>query len=405
MSDHAQMSGDNDALSVHAPSDEDNTHERGEHVRDTDVAQILHDNRIVMKRMLESLEVFNDRERKRKRSPSSSSSSSDSSHDSSRQSSRSPSPHPRPPTRKEKGLKQQVKVTGNNRGRSPSSDWTTATLEARLLSRYDTHGQGPARLSPSQDVGARSNKNETGETTRNSLFSQAGQDFEEDNDTSGPVSDDLAEFIRKVFTNKGKDEKLREKVKQYKWPENCPDLATPLTNPEIWGVLKAPAKQIDSKLSAIQKHVGKSAVAVAQCADVLAKSDPTLTKQLIDALALLGHAHQCITLQRKDRQKYALPWDIRGICDPSQEMSQSSSKYLYGNDLKKALKDAKESKSLTSSLRTDYSYKRRSSQSKPGKSFLDQHRYSSFPKWKSQGPTHKRGHQSQYRRRKQMPPQ
>ncbi|XP_012934980.1 uncharacterized protein LOC106011106 [Aplysia californica] len=405
MSGSDRVSGENDTLSVHAPSDGD--------TRDPDVAQALRDNKVTMERILKSLEAFNDRGMKQKWSPSSSSSSSSSSpsSDSSRQNSRSPSPQPNPPKRKGKGLKQVKVPRKSERDRSPSSDSTTATLEARLLSR---HGdlRKPSRQSPTptQTPSASSSNQRESEEIRNSIFNVAGQEFEEDEDTSGPVSEELAEFIHKIFSKTGKGEKLREKAKLYSRPDNCPGLGTPLTNPEIWAVLKGSAKRIDTKLTAIQNLVGKSAVAVAQCADELAKSDPALTKRLIDALALLGHAHKCLTLQRKDRQKYALPSDIRAICDPSVEENAETSKFLYGDDVKKALKEAKESKRLTSSLKADYtpySFKRRSANNfnKPGRPFLDHRGYSQFPKWKSQGPAHKRGHNSQYRRRKQLPPQ
>ncbi|GFR64724.1 hypothetical protein ElyMa_000184900 [Elysia marginata] len=151
-----------------------------------------------------------------------------------------------------------------------------------------------------------------GETSLN-LFQAAGEEFEEDTEVSDPVRNDISSFINRVFSRKTKSEKLRDKASALKRPENCPTLATPLTNPETWAVLKGHAKRNDSKLTAIQSYVGKSAVAVARCADKLAASHPAETKQLIDALILLGHAHHCLTLQRKDHQRYALPWDIRGI--------------------------------------------------------------------------------------------
>ncbi|GFN83333.1 hypothetical protein PoB_000983900 [Plakobranchus ocellatus] len=53
-----------------------------------------------------------------------------------------------------------------------------------------------------------------------------------------------------------------------------------LTNPEIWMVLKSPAKRNVSKLPAIQSYMGKSAVVIVQCADVLAASQPRGNKQL-----------------------------------------------------------------------------------------------------------------------------
>ncbi|GFO19385.1 hypothetical protein PoB_004589000 [Plakobranchus ocellatus] len=87
----------------------------------------------------------------------------------------------------------------------------------------------------------------------------------------------------------------------------------------MWAALKSHAKRNDSQLTAIESYEGKSAVAIARCADAFAASHPGETKNLIDALTLLGHAHQRLTLRRKDHQRYALPWDMRGICEPSGE--------------------------------------------------------------------------------------
>ncbi|GFO50200.1 hypothetical protein PoB_007670500 [Plakobranchus ocellatus] len=90
-----------------------------------------------------------------------------------------------------------------------------------------------------------------------------------------------------------------------------------------------------------------------QCADALAASHPGETKNLIDALSPLGHAHLCLTLQRKDHQMYALPWDMRGICDPSGETH--TSQYLNGDDVRKTIREAQDTKRLTTSLRADNS--------------------------------------------------
>ncbi|GFO29338.1 hypothetical protein PoB_005584300 [Plakobranchus ocellatus] len=294
-----------------------------------------------MTEMLNCLNSFKGKKRKRPRSKSSTSASSSSSSSSSSDEvgalsshHKSHSSHRQPtPTQKGKRRIRGVTTTMHCKSRRRFFSSDTTNLEERLLSRHEKAGPSGSTGSIEQ----KSTKSASDEAHR-SLFKAAGEEFEEDNETSGPVSADLSSFINKVFTKKTKVEKLRDKASALKRPENCPHLATPLTNPEIWAVPKSHAKRNDSELTAIQSYVGKSAVAIAQCADALAATHPGETKNLIDALTLLGYAHQCLTLQRKDHQRYALPWDMRGICDPSGETH--TSQYLYGDDIRKTIWEA-----------------------------------------------------------------
>ncbi|XP_035826896.1 sodium-dependent multivitamin transporter, partial [Aplysia californica] len=49
---------------------------------------------------------------------------------------------------------------------------------------------------------------------------------------------------------------------------------------------------------------------------------------LLNALSIMGHTHQHLTAFRKDAQRYALPYDYKGVCD----VEAGNSKLLYGED-------------------------------------------------------------------------
>lgn len=110
------------------------------------------------------------------------------------------------------------------------------------------------------------------------------------------------------------------------------------------------------KLTTLQKNISKATTAIAKSADLITKitnerKDKTAEtrqaiKGLTDAISFLGNAQQKITIQRKEAQKSSLPFDIRGIC----EMPSDGDEWLYGDDIKKAIRDAKEQRRLTMTI-------------------------------------------------------
>ncbi|GFO32894.1 hypothetical protein PoB_005939900 [Plakobranchus ocellatus] len=102
----------------------------------------------------------------------------------------------------------------------------------------------------------------------------------------------------------------------------------------------------DTKFSTVQRLISKAVSAIAfgitelkECKDV------GVYKALLhyfDTIALLGSAQQRITAQRKMTQKAALPYDIRDIY----HMPSDGTEWLYGDDVKKLIKDVKEHRNL-----------------------------------------------------------
>lgn len=145
---------------------------------------------------------------------------------------------------------------------------------------------------------------------------------------------------------------LKKKLNEYIRPENCPQLSAPLTNPEIWKALRGPYKKNDTRLTNMQINIGKATTAISKAADELhilkdselhilkdscPKLKPTIS-HLLNAISFLGHTSQCMSNYRRDAQRYALPGDFKGICDAKIE----DTKFLYGNDIKKTLREARD---------------------------------------------------------------
>lgn len=335
---HQEMSAPRDLMSIveegEIDLDQDQEEETGEQMdRDTEKSELLQALR-ANNDLLRKLTDCRGRSRTRKgakrtRSPSSSSSSSSSS-------SYSPSPH-----RSRCTEKKRTRTTPETRCQEPKHKSDEIISSGEDLER-DIIAPSP----PAQD------------DTGTSMFDEALREFEVEEDVGDPISEGLAKLVERRFSQPLKDGKLREKISLYKRPGNCKTLATPMTNEEIWKSLPGTTKRVDVKMTNIQKNVAKATIAICKTADIISKSGGEMKQQMIpgltDALALLGHTQQALTKLRLEAQRPSLPYDIRGICDKTVDPSDSS--LLYGEDVKRSMKEARENKRLTSTLRQNYGY-------------------------------------------------
>lgn len=189
-------------------------------------------------------------------------------------------------------------------------------------------------------------------------YREVNAEYELDTEEGDPISDNLAQFINKRFKEPLKEGKLKEKLDTYKKPRNCTGLTVRQTNKEIWSILRGYNRKADMKLTSLQKTITKATTAIARAADVVTgvakvtkerseKLKPAV-KGLTDAILFLGHAQQRLTTQRKEAQRGALPFDMRGITD----MVSDGDLWLYGEDVKSQIKEAREQRRLTSQLYT-----------------------------------------------------
>lgn len=268
---------------------------------------------------------------------------------------------PKRKSRKQRDKRHHAKIrrVDNNETERPNRQLSPASIDLSILEQQVLAG----------------NKQATGQADsgdRDNIFLLAGRDLEEDTEVGDEIDKFLANFVKKVFVEKPNETKIKEKVVSYKKPANCTYLTAPLTNPEVWKVLDTRTKKTDTKLTNIQVMMTKASIAITKCATKLAQSNTELTKPLLDALTMLGRAHQCMTMQRKDQQKSSMPADLKALGDPTDASTSSSSPYLYGDDIKKKIKELKEQKSLLASLKDQpkYSHHRRYSGQRNARPFL-----------------------------------
>lgn len=170
--------------------------------------------------------------------------------------------------------------------------------------------------------------------------------FEDVEATSDDIQPQLADIATKRWNQKLVDEKLKMIHAKYRRPANCPTVCSTRVNPEIWAQLGHSQKRADLSVASLQENVRKVAVITLQTANSLIKmksnADNADIKQLltqsVDAIALLGHVSHELAYLRRGKIKSVLKPEYSSICmDDGQH-----SKYLFGDDLPKRLRDAKE---------------------------------------------------------------
>lgn len=322
------------------------------------LTNVLKRNSEVMENLLKVMtQKEEDRVVKKKRNRSSSPSSTGSS------SSSSSSPHRLPRRKKRKTGSSKTKgIKPNNdpiESQGPPSSGEEF-IEETLEIPSDT------ALDLDADINGEGNKSSDEED----WYKEANAELEVDKEIGEPLSDLLATFTNKRFSEPPKDENIKEKFSKYKRPENCHTLNVRQTNKEIWNLLKGFNKKTDMKWTSVQKSIAKITTAISRASDIItdmAKSKKTgrakeAVKGLTDAISILGHTQQKITNYRREAQRPALPFDVRGIC----EMPADGHEWLYGNDVKKLIREAKEQRRLItpsshnfSSYRQSQSYTRK----------------------------------------------
>ena len=224
---------------------------------------------------------------------------------------------------------------------------------------------------------------------------------DENGDKSPDIQPKLAEIVTKRWGSKLSPEKLKGLLDKYHAPGNCPSLLCKKVNPQIWTTLSQGTKRADVHLYNVQETIITAVFASLQTTNALVSKDlgaehTQLMAQAIDSLAMLAHAYTQLTQLRKNQIRPALKPEYSAIC--SLEENKEST-FLFGDDLPKALKDAKESSNISSSIK-HYSkpYKRPS-----GSSRREQHPKSYQKDFQSWGQK-KAPHTQLYKKKKQNKP-
>ena len=115
-------------------------------------------------------------------------------------------------------------------------------------------------------------------------------------------------------------------------------------NPEIWSQLNAKKKKVDLKISNLQQVIRKITFATLQTTNVLVQNPTGLENNKImakqvDTIAMLGHVNTQLAQLRRDEIKPSLKAEYSAICSAEVPIT---SHYLFGDDLAKQLRDAKQ---------------------------------------------------------------
>ena len=163
--------------------------------------------------------------------------------------------------------------------------------------------------------------------------------------TKGPkVQQQLADIAIKRWGTKLQSDKISSILGKHPQPENCKEMAIGRVNPEIWAPLNAAKRNADLRLANMQQALQKATFAiVTTCDKLLAVKSQIDTKDIvtdsIDAIALVGHVVSEISSIRREQLRPSLKHEFQTICSKS---VPPSSKLLFGDDLAKQIRDAKE---------------------------------------------------------------
>jgi hypothetical protein len=200
------------------------------------------------------------------------------------------------------------------------------------------------------DRKARENKPD-GQTN---ILDDLAKSLSDDDEANGPnIEQKLADIATKRWGKKLNPDKLKIMIEKYKRPANCPGMSCRKINPEIWRQLNSQKKRTDLQLYNLQQTVLKVTFATLDTTNALVanKSEidhSKLVAQSVDSIAMLAHAHSQLSQLRKEQVKPAIKQEYSAICSLE---DQPDSKLLFGNDLAKTLKDAKEASNISSSMK------------------------------------------------------
>lgn len=166
----------------------------------------------------------------------------------------------------------------------------------------------------------------------------------EEADSFGPsVNEMLAKRANAACITKPVDGKIKDLEAKYKTPQNCQFLGVPKVNMELWLDLQKNVKVKDLAFQEIQKFVVKGSQALVVALDKIIQAQnkrvniepSTILTELGDSLAFLGHACYQTSLKRRDSLRPHINKHYQSVCSKNTPIS----KWLFGDDLAKSIKD------------------------------------------------------------------
>ena len=181
------------------------------------------------------------------------------------------------------------------------------------------------------------------------LLKSLEADFTDDELVGAKINQRLANIASKWWGITLPNDKLKVLLAKHAKPENCPDIATVRVNPEIWDQMNNFRRKADLRVSNIQQALQKATFGILKVCDKLVDQQPSTDKETlaanIDAISLLGQAVGELSRLRREQIKPALKAEFHSLCSQANE-STSRSDLLFGTDLAKQLRDAKDTNKI-----------------------------------------------------------
>ncbi|CAB3991207.1 Hypothetical predicted protein [Paramuricea clavata] len=193
------------------------------------------------------------------------------------------------------------------------------------------------------------------------LLQELEQQFSEDKSLGSAVGKKLATIAINRWTEKLSPDKIKEINEKYKQPLNCEAMRVSRINPEIRSQISQHKNKTDLRLSKTQQNVQKAVFATLQMAETLSakKQHSALTENkkgndreallriAVNLIAMLEHMNADVMSMRQESIKPALKPEFQKICHAT---VPPNSKFFFGDDLAKLVRDSKEINSIASTL-------------------------------------------------------
>lgn len=241
-------------------------------------------------------------------------------------------------------------TTSRPRKRSRESNPPDDDLSVHASDEFDEEDDLKKLTERPQANGQKERENLTAETK---LLQDIANGFDDDDATGDKINQELADVAVKRWDKKLSSDKIKSLVEKYKRPENCGDIKGTKVNPEIWSQLNSRKRKTDLQLSNLQQVIRKVTFATLQTTNMLVENPSSATDnskaitQSVDSIAMLGHLNTQLSQFRREQIKPALKSEYSAICSAEVPLS---SQYLFGDDLAKKLRDARESSKISNSV-------------------------------------------------------
>lgn len=185
------------------------------------------------------------------------------------------------------------------------------------------------------------------------LLKSLEADFTDDEIVGAKINQRLANIASKRWGITLPNDKLKTLLARHARPENCPDITTVRVNPEIWDQMNNFRRKADLRVSNIQQALQKATFGILKACDKLVDQQPSTDKDTlatnIDAIVLIGHAVGELSRLRREQIKPALKAEFHSLCTQANE-SGSRSDLLFGADLAKQVRDAKDTNKIAKDI-------------------------------------------------------